>query len=131
MRQYYNNISSKEKSTAYITFLNSRLNEGIKNEDEPKNIKLKAIKDWSKMSKEEKLKWQNKKDNNDNWWERAKSLKNITSYCVFVQKKIEDAKEKKEEIINIGLFCRFYFDIYVIYLIIKNEEKKYQIKSIE
>ena len=87
MRQYYNNISSKEKSTAYITFLNSRLNEGIKNEEEPKNIKLKAIKDWSKMSKEEKLKWQNKKDNNDNWWERAKSLKNITPYCVFVQKK--------------------------------------------
>ena len=64
MRQYYNNRSSKEKSTAYRKFLNSRLNEGIKNEEEPKNIKLKAIKDWSKMSKEEKLKWQNKKKTN-------------------------------------------------------------------
>ncbi len=100
MRQYYNNRSSKEKSTAYRKFLNSRLNEGIKNEEEPKNIKKKAIKDWSKMSKEEKLNWQNKIDNNENWWDRAKQSKNISSYCVFVQKKIEDAKEKNEEILN-------------------------------
>ena len=100
MRQYYNNRSSKEKSTAYRKFLNSRLNEGIKNEEEPKNIKIKAIKDWSKMSKEEKLNWQNKIDNNENWWDRAKQSKNISSYCVFVQKKIEDAKEKNEEILN-------------------------------
>ena len=100
MRQYYKNLSSKEKSTAYRKFLNSRLNEGIKNEEEPKNIKKKAIKDWSKMSKEEKLNWQNKIDNNENWWDRAKQSKNISSYCVFVQKKIEDAKEKNEEILN-------------------------------
>ena len=100
MRQYYKNLSSKEKSTAYRKFLNSRLNEGIKNEEEPKNIKIKAIKDWSKMSKEEKLNWQNKIDNNENWWDRAKQSKNISSYCVFVQKKIEDAKEKNEEILN-------------------------------
>ena len=131
MRQYYNNISSKEKSTAYITFLNSRLNKGIKNEEEQKNIKLKAIKDWSKMSKEEKLKWQNKKDNNDNWWERAKSLKNITPYCVFVQKKIEDAKEKNEEIINIDDCAKIWKKmsknkkkIYEAYADEMNEERK-------
>lgn len=66
MRQYYNINLSKEKSTAYRIFLNSRLKEGFKNEQEPEDIKKIARKDWSEMSKEEKLKWQNEKDNIDN-----------------------------------------------------------------
>ena len=66
MRQYYNINLSKEKSTAYRIFLNSRLKEGFKNEQEPEDIKKIVRKDWSEISKEEKLKWQNEKDNIDN-----------------------------------------------------------------
>ena len=139
MRQYYNNISSKEKSTAYITFLNSRLNEGIKNEEEPKNIKLKAIKDWSKMSKEEKLKWQNKKDNNDNWWERAKSLKNIKKmsknkkkiYEAYADEMNEERKNMREiyEIIN-GIQPKKPAGAYKIFLSEKIKEGELKGKNI-
>ena len=108
MRQYYNINLSKEKSTAYRIFLNSRLKEGFKNEQEPEDIKKIARKDWSEMSKEEKLKWQNEKDNIDNWWERAKNSKNISSYCVFIQKKIEDAKEKNEEMLNFDTCAKIW-----------------------
>ena len=108
MRQYYNINLSKEKSTAYRIFLNSRLKEGFKNEQEPEDIKKIARKDWSEMSKEEKLKWQNEKDNIDNWWERAKNSKNISSYCIFIQKKIEDAKEKNEEMLNFDTCAKIW-----------------------
>ena len=131
MRQYYNINLSKEKSTAYRIFLNSRLKEGFKNEQEPEDIKKIARKDWSEMSKEEKLKWQNEKDNIDNWWERAKNSKNISSYCIFIQKKIEDAKEKNEEMLNFDTCAKIWKKmsknkkkIYEAYADEMNEERK-------
>ena len=100
IKHYFFGDYEKEGSTAYRLFLNSRLKEAFENDEDPKKVKKQASEDWEKMSNEEKYEWKKKKKDNDDWWNRAKSSRNINAYAVFVQKTIEDAKDKNEDIPN-------------------------------
>jgi hypothetical protein len=83
------------------------------------------------MSKEDKLEWKNEKKENDSWWEQAKKSKHINAYAVFVQKKIEEANEKKEEIPSFKKCVKLWKQItnkekekYIELAEIMNEERK-------
>ena len=83
--------------TAYRIFLNEKLREGFEKGSDPKEIKKGASSQWNKMSDEEKKIYYDKKKENDNWFLKAKQNKKITPITLFIQKKIEEAKEKHQE----------------------------------
>ena len=98
IKHYFFSEFHKYGSSAYRIFLNERLKTGFEKDENVKETKQKAMEDWKKMTQEEKSEWKKKKKENDTWWEKAKSLKNVSPYAVFVQKNIEEAKDKDENI---------------------------------
>lgn len=84
----------KKGSTAYRIFLENKLKLAFENEEDPKEVKIEAAKEWKEMSAEERREWNRKKKENDDWWEKAKHSKNVNGYCIFVQKKIAESKDQ-------------------------------------
>ena len=66
------------------------------------------MEDWKKLSKEEKKEWNLKKKENDTWWEKAKQLRCITPYAVFIQKHIEECRNKTQEFLNLKIYQNHY-----------------------
>ena len=83
--------------TAYRIFLNEKLREGFDKGSDPKEIKKEASSQWSKMSEEEKKFYYEKKKENDNWFLKADKIKKVSPISLFIQKKIQEAKEKFQE----------------------------------
>ena len=83
--------------TAYRIFLNEKLREGFERGSDPKEVKKEASSQWNKMSDEEKNVYFDKKKENDNWFLKANKIKKISPIALFIQKKIEEAKEKHIE----------------------------------
>lgn len=83
--------------TAYRIFLNEKLREGFDKGSDPKEIKKEASSQWSKMSEEEKKIYYEKKKENDNWFLKADKIKKVSPISLFIQKKIQEAKEKFQE----------------------------------
>ena len=88
--------SCREGATAYRLFLQEKLKLAFENDDDPKEAKAEAMKEWKEMSSEERRIWKNKKKENDDWWERAKHAHNINAYSIFVQKKISEYAAKNK-----------------------------------
>lgn len=86
----------KQGVTAYRLFLDKRLREAFENDEDPKEAKIQASKDWEELSAEERREWKNLQKENDSWWERAKHSKTINAYAVFVQKKMEEYRDNDE-----------------------------------
>jgi hypothetical protein len=93
----YNDIVHRPP-TAYRIFLNEKLREGFEKNLDPKKIKAQASKDWRMMEQEEKQVYLDKKKDNDDWFERAKKTRKVTALSLFVQKTIEEAKNKHKDI---------------------------------
>ena len=91
------NDTFHQAPTAYRIFLNEKLREGFDQGLEPREIKKEASSQWSKMSEEEKKVYYEKKKENDNWFSKANKIKKITPIALFIQKRIEEAKEKHKE----------------------------------
>ena len=83
--------------TAYRIFLNEKLREGFDQGLDPKDVRKDAGNTWAKMSDEEKKVYTEKKKENDNWFLKAEKIRKITPIALFIQKKIEEAKEKHKE----------------------------------
>ena len=83
--------------TAYRIFLNEKLREGFDQGLDPKDGRKDAGNTWAKMSDEEKKVYTEKKKENDNWFLKAEKIRKITPIALFIQKKIEEAKEKHKE----------------------------------
>ena len=92
----FNDIVRKPP-TAYRIFLNERLREGFEKNLDPKDVKKKASRDWRMMSDEERKDYEDKKKENDNWFEKAKNTRKVNPLSIFVQRTIETAKKKNEE----------------------------------
>ena len=84
--------------TSYRIFLSEKLREGFEKGYDPKEVKKEASTKWSKMSNEERQVYKDKKKENDNWFSKAQKIRKITPIALFIQKKIDEAKEKKKEI---------------------------------
>ena len=83
--------------TAYQIFLNEKMRLGFEQNLDPKDIKKSASAEWAEMSEEQKGVYKDKKKENDNWFEKAKSIRKITPIALFIQKQYDEAKEKKQE----------------------------------
>ena len=83
--------------TAYRIFLNEKLRDGFEQGADPKEVKKEAAAQWNHMSEEERKLYYDKKKENDNWFMKANKIKKITPIALFIQKKIEEAKEKHKE----------------------------------
>ena len=90
------NDTVRSAPTAYRLFLNEKLREGFDKGLDPKEVKKEASLEWSKMSNEEKQLYKDKQKENNNWFQKAKKIKKITPIALFIQKKIEDAKENHQ-----------------------------------
>ena len=88
--------------TAYRIYLNEKLREGFENNQDPKDVKAQASKDWRMMSEEDRQVYNEKKKDNDDWFERAKKTRKVTALSIFVQKNVEDAKKKNKEPPKLG-----------------------------
>ena len=108
-----------ENSNSFQIYYNSLIQEYF-NKEEIKEIKKKAYENWKKMSEEEKLKYNNKIINPENWIEKIKTIKYIKSYVIFIYKSISDSKEKKEEIPDFKFLKNKWEKMD------KNERKKYE-----
>jgi hypothetical protein len=93
----YNDIVSRPP-TAYRLFLNEKLREGLEKNIDPKDIKTKASREWKMMNPEDKQVYEEKKKDNDDWFEKAKHTKKVTALSMFVQRTVEMAKEKQKEV---------------------------------
>ena len=91
------NDTFQHAPTAYRIFLNEKLRDGFEQGSDPKETQKKASNEWSQMSEMEKRKYLNKKKENDNWFSKAEKINIITPISLFIQKKIEEAKEKHKE----------------------------------
>ena len=92
----YNDIV-RRPPTAYRIFLNERLREGFEKDKDPKEVKSKASKDWRMMSEEDRQAYKDKKKENDDWFEKAKHTRKVTALSIFVQKTIQNAKDKGKD----------------------------------
>ena len=92
-----NDNSLLHAPTAYRIYLNEKLRDGFEQGLDPKEIQKKASNEWSQMSEVEKKKYLDKKKENDNWFSKAEKINKITPISLFIQKKIEEAKEKHKE----------------------------------
>ena len=84
--------------TPYKLFLNERMIEGFEKNLDPKDVKISASKDWKSMPIKEKKIYKNRKEENDNFFEKVKKLKKVSGISLFIQKVIEMAKKKDEPI---------------------------------
>lgn len=91
------NDTFQHAPTAYRIFLNEKLRDGFEQSLDPKEVKKEAAYEWARMSEEEKKIFTDKKKENDNWFLKAEKIKKITPIALFIQKKIEEAKEKHKE----------------------------------
>ena len=91
------NDTVRSSPTAYRLFLNEKLREGFDKGIDPKDVKKEASSQWAKMSNEEKQLYKDKQKENNNWFLKAQKIKKITPISLFIQKKIEDAKESHKE----------------------------------
>jgi hypothetical protein len=73
--------------TAYSTFLSEKLRDGFDHKYDPKEVKKDATLEWAKMSNEQKQVYEQKKNENNNWLQKAKKIKKINHISLFVQKK--------------------------------------------
>ena len=88
--------------TAYRIFLNERLREGFEKNIDPKEVKIRASTEWRMLPDEDREIYKEKKKQNDDWFEKAKNIKKVSALSMFVQKTIQSAKEKKEEVPTIA-----------------------------
>ena len=72
--------------------------QGFEQNLDPKEVRIKASKDWKSMEEKDKLVYRQKKKENDNFFEKAKKIKNVIGPAMYIQKIIENAKIKKEKI---------------------------------
>ena len=84
--------------TAYQIFLSEKLRLGFEQNLDPKDIKKSAAMEWAKMTEEQKGVYKDKKKENDNWFEKAKSITKITPISLFIQKQYDEAKKNKKEL---------------------------------
>ena len=91
------NDSVRRPPTPYRIFLNEKLREGFDKGIDPKEVKKQATAEWAKMSNEERQVYVDKKKENDNWFQKAQKIKKVTPIALFIQKKIEDAKDQHKE----------------------------------
>ncbi len=80
--------------TDYQIFLGEKLREGLAQGLEPDIIKKEAAKNWSGMTREEKNVYKEKKKENDNWFLKAEKIGKITPVALFIQEKVEEAKNE-------------------------------------
>ena len=83
--------------TAYRIFLNEKLREGFDQGLDPKDVRKEAGNTWARMTEEEKKVYVDKKKENDNWFLKAEKIRKISPIALFIQKKIQEAKEKHKE----------------------------------
>ena len=83
--------------TAYRIYLNEKLREGFDKNLDPKEVKSKASRDWRRMEAEERQVYQDRKKENDDWFEKAKHTKKVNALSIFVQRTIKSAKDKNKE----------------------------------
>ena len=88
--------------TAYRIYLNEKLREGFEKDYDPKEVKAKASRDWRMMSEEDRQVYNEKKKDNDDWFEKAKNTRKVTALSIFVQNTIQSAKDKKKDIPKLG-----------------------------
>lgn len=84
--------------TAYRIYLNEKLREGFEKNLDPKEVKMKASKDWRQMDDDKKKVYMDKKKETDELFEKAKKVRKITALSMFVQDEIKKAKENHKEI---------------------------------
>ena len=92
----YNDIV-RRPPTAYRIYLNEKLREGFDKNLDPKEVKSKASREWRMMSNEDRQIYQDKKKDNDDWFEKAKKTKKVNALSIFVQRTIQKAKDKNTE----------------------------------
>lgn len=83
--------------TAYRIYLNEKLRDGLEQGSDPKEVKKEATTSWARMSEEEKKVYLDKKRENDNWFQKAEKIKKVNPIALFIQKKIEEAKQKHKD----------------------------------
>ena len=93
----YNDIV-RRPPTAYRIYLNEKLCEGFEKNLDPKDVKSKASKDWKMMDEDKKREYTEKKQENDNWFKKAKQTRKVTALSMFVQKTVEAYKKKNKEV---------------------------------
>lgn len=101
--RYYND-NLQRAPTAYNIYLNVKFVEGIEKYYDPKYIRKEASNNWKKMSYDEKRLYYERKIENDNWFEKATKIKKVTPISIFIQKIVEESKEKNCEIPTIKDF---------------------------
>lgn len=92
------NDTYRTAPTAYRIFVNEKLREGFDKGQDPKEVKKEALSQWTRMTEEEKKVYHDKKKENDNWFVKAQNIKKVTPVSLFIQKKIEEAKDMHKEI---------------------------------
>ena len=90
------NSNRKNAYTSYRIFLNEKMREGFEKNFDPKIVKKDAQEQWSKMTEKEKKKYFDQKKEIDDWFTRAKNVKNVNSLSVFIQRTIYEAKENNK-----------------------------------
>ena len=85
----------KRPPTAYRIFLNEKMLEGFEKDRDPKVVKSEASMEWRGMDPESKRIYLERKKINDNWFEKAKSIKKVSPFSIFIQKYFEDAQGKE------------------------------------
>lgn len=91
------NDTIRSAPTAYRIYLNEKLRDGFEQGSDPKEVKKEATSSWMRMSEEEKKVYMDRKKENDNWFQKAEKIKKVNPIALFIQKKIEEAKEKHKE----------------------------------
>jgi len=91
------NDTISRSPTAYRIFLNEKLREGFEQGLDPKDVRKDAGSAWAKMTEEEKKVYADKKKENDNWFLKAEKIRKINPIALFIQKKIQEAKDKHKE----------------------------------
>ena len=88
--------------TAYRIYLNEKLREGFEKDIDPKEVQAKASRDWRMMSEEDRQIYNERKKDNDDWFEKAKNTRKVTALSIFVQTSIQNAKNKNQEPPKLG-----------------------------
>ena len=91
------NDTIRSAPTAYRIYLNEKLRDGFEQGSDPKEVKKEATSSWIRMSEEEKKVYLDKKKENDNWFQKAEKIRKVNPIALFIQKKIEEAKEKHKD----------------------------------
>ena len=114
------NDTISRSPTAYRIFLNEKLREGFEQGLDPKDVRKDAGNAWAKMTEEEKKVYIEKKKENDNWFLKAEKIRKITPVALFIQRKIQEAKEKHKEPLTLKEISPAWKKLS------KNEKKSYE-----